>query len=249
MDTALVLEKSSEQSLEQAAPQLTSENSIDIQELSIVIVANELSAALLNPEFFVFSGIVPREWQLARNSVTSQQVTQLVFQNGISLLVEPGKISFSESINGKAQEDIAIARMAAKFVETMPKVDYQAIGINPKRIVTFQDQADGARKYLLETLLSPGEWQQFGREPMQASLNLSYLLDDCRFQLSIHPTQLRLSDDSQISGLLFSGNFHYELSVVEIDDRSKLIAQALSNWYGLLEAYRSLLKTKFQIIV
>lgn len=244
MEKAAVLEKPPEQSLDHSTqPHL--ENQIDIQELSIVIVAKGANPTLLNPDFFVFSGIVPKDWQLARNPVVSQRVIQLVFQNGISILVESGKITFSESISAKSEEEIAIAKMAAKYVETMPQADYQGIGINPKRIVTLKDQPDGAQKYLTQTLLSPGEWQQFGREPMQASLNLSYMLEDCRFQLSINPTQLQLPNDEQISGLLFSGNFHYELSTVTDAERQQQIHHALSNWYGLVETYRTLLETKF----
>jgi hypothetical protein len=244
------LEKSPAQLIEEGV-----DTPIDIQELAIVIVAKGTNPSLLTPDFFLYSGIIPRDWQLARDLIATPQVTQLVFQNGISVLVEPGKVTFSESISTKSVEEVSIAKMAAKFVETLPQADYQAVGINPKRIVTFNgqykgeqadgEQPDGVQKYMTETLLAPGEWQHFGEAPLQASLNLSYQLNDGRFQLNISPTQLRLPNAEQIPGLLFAGNFHYEVVGETPDALQQRIQQVLGNWSSQLETYQSLLAEKF----
>lgn len=254
MSTTATLETVSEQSLEQSSEQsleIASDQSVDIQELSIVVVAKGTNPNLLNPDFFVYSGIIPREWQLARPIVANPQVTQLIFQNGISVVVELDKVTFSESVNPTSLDDMTIADMATKLIAALPAAEYQAIGINPKRIISFNpdEQPGSAQQYLTETLLAPGEWQQFGQEPMQASLNLFYTLDDCRFQLSINPTQLRLSNDTEASGILFSGNFHYDLASANPGDRPQQIQKALSNWQEQLATYRSLLETKFMLKV
>jgi hypothetical protein len=254
MTNSATLEKAPEQSVEASAIESVESalsQPIDIQELAIVVVAKGTNPNLLNPEFFVYSGIIPRDWQLARPLVSNEQVTQLVFHNGISVLVEPNKVTFSEAIGSKSPEEMAIAELAKKYVAALPEADYQAIGINPKRVFTFNAPSENtapkaAHEYITGTLLAPGDWQGFGQE-MQASLNLSYTLDDCRFQLSINPTDLRLPNDEQITGLLFSGNFHYDIAAVAPADRPQQIAQALSSWQTQLETYRSLLDQQFKL--
>jgi hypothetical protein len=251
MSATVTLERVSDQSTEESIqqnhehPHQDSPESIDIQELAIVLVAKGFNPMLFNPDFFINSGIVPRDWQLARQPVLNQQATQLIFQNGIAILAEPGKITFSEAVSGKSNEQITIAKMAAKCVETMPKAEYQAIGINPKRVVSIKHEAEGAQSYLKDKLLCPGEWQEFGQAPMQASLNLAYQLEDCSLNLNINPTQLRLPNETTVSGLLFAGNFHYDVTDEHPEAKSQQILMAIGNWAKQLEAYRSLLDDKF----
>jgi hypothetical protein len=221
------------------------EQKIDIQELSIVIAVKGLNPTILNPDFLTYSGIVPTEWELARPPVLSTRFTQIIFQGGITIAAQPGSITFSESLNTKKVNEITVATLAHKYVETMPNAEYQAVSISPKRIVTFDDQVNGAHKYITETLLSSGSWQQIGNTPVQASVNLGYSFDHCRFVLNITENRLQLPDGEPIPAILFAGNFNYEINAEDVAARTNQLSQAIGNWQADLETYRNLLGTKF----
>ena len=65
---------------------------LEIQELAIVITAKNYDPSLLNPNFLKYSGIIPTDWELARQPVVSNRASQIVFNNGIY----PASVSFRD---------------------------------------------------------------------------------------------------------------------------------------------------------
>ncbi|MEO1620127.1 MAG: hypothetical protein AAFU53_03735 [Cyanobacteria bacterium J06632_3] len=216
-----------------------------IQELAIVVIAKGLNPTSFTPDFLVNSGIIPADWLLARKPVVNQQIAQIVFQNGISLTAQPGKITFSESIDTKADEELLVAQLADKYIEVLPQANYVALGINPQKVEIFNERPQDVQTFMTKTLLQPNSWQEMGTAPMQASFNLFYQLENCRLQLSLNPTELRLPNDARVPGLLFAGNYHYELSAEGSESRTQEIRDALSRWQSYLTEYRALIEDKF----
>lgn len=229
---------------DQSAPQSDTKKA-NIQELAIVVIAKGLNPTSFTPDFLVHSGIIPADWLLARKPVVNQQMSQVAFQNGIFLTAQPDKITFSESIDTKADEDLLIAQLADKYIESMPRANYIALGINPQKVEIFNERPQDVQTFMTKTLLQPNGWQDIGTEPMQASFNLSYQLEGCRFQLSLNPTELRLPNDARVPGLLFAGNYHYELAAEGSESRTQELRQALSCWKAHLVDYRALIEEKF----
>lgn len=229
----------SQQSLEQSLEQTS------LEELAIVVLAKGLNPASFTPDFLVHSGIIPADWALVRKPTISPQLSQVVFQNGISLTAEPNKVTFSESVMAKADEELTIAKLAAQYVETLPNAAYLAVGINPQKVVPFSDRPKDVHTFVTQTLLQPGPWQELGNAPMQASLNLAYQLEDWRLQLSLNPTELRLPGDALMPSLLFAGNFHYELKADGAEARKTELLEAIASWSEQLDCYRSLIEKQF----
>ena len=191
------------------------------------------------------SGIIPADWVLARQPVVNQQVAQIAFQNGISLVAQPNKVTFSESIGTKANDELMIAELATKYVEAMPQANYTAIGINPQKVEVFNEKPQDVHSFMTQSLLQAGAWQEMGTQPMRASLNLFYQFVMCHLQLNLNPTELRLPDDVRVPGLLFSGNYHYALSSEDPEARKRELSNALSQWQTHLSDYRALVAEKF----
>lgn len=240
--------KQQESTTEQTVTQPDAKNK-NIQELAIVVIAKGLNPTSFTPDFLVNSGIIPADWLLARKPVVNQQVSQIVFQNGISLTAQPGKITFSESIDTKADEELLVAKLADKYIEVLPQANYVALGINPQKVEIFNERSQDVQTFMTKTLLQPNSWQDMGTQPMQASFNLFYQLEDCRLQLTLNPTELRLPNEASVPGLLFSGNYHYELAAEGSDSREKEIREALSHWQANLSDYRSLIEDKFLALI
>lgn len=221
------------------------EQALDIQELAIVIAANSFNPTIVNPDFLKFSDIVPSDWELARPPALTNQLTQIVYQNGVSVVAQPGALTVSESLSTKTLADIEIAKLAHKAIDTLPSANYQAVGINPRRLVTFPNQPDGGRRYVVETLLASGPWKHLGTTPVKASINLAYTLEHCQLRLSIGETRLQLPDEEFLPAVLFTGNFQYEVVGNQREERLQSLHRAIDNWQSDLATYQELINTKF----
>jgi hypothetical protein len=216
------------------------------QELGIIIAAKNHKPTILNPDFLKYSGIVPDEWEIARQPVYTQSLSQVAFTNGVAIIAEPTRIIFIEAIENKTATEIAVADIAKKYVQTLPNVEYEAVGINPRGYIAFEEQRDAARLFLTETLLSPGKWQEVGNLPVRASLNLVYNLERSPFYLSINEAALRNPDETNTPIVLFSGSFSYEeVRSENPSERQNNVYQILENWQADLEAYQEIISSKF----
>ena len=217
----------------------------DIQELAIVLAARNHNATLLTWDFLKGSGVVPTDWELQRPPVFTAGSAQIIFKNGVNIVANSQTVSFSEAVTTKAFENVEVAKIARKYVATLPNLDYQAVGINPRRFIPFEEQPEQAHQYITETILSSGSWQNFGIAPMQAGINLVYTLERCQLRLGINEARLRFPDRETVPALLFAGNFHYEVTGDSAEERLQKIVRAIENWQKNVATYQELLDSQF----
>jgi len=218
----------------------------DMEEIGFSLVGNNLNPMMLSYEFLTSSGIVPRSWELAKEPVTSQRMSQIYFQNGVSIVAQPGVVNFVEGVNGRNLEELHCANIALEYVTKLPHAEYQRLNTNPKIIVPFGDnEPDGARKFITGVLLNTGSWKEFGKAPVQASLNLSYQLEQSILNLSINEAKIQLPNKMSLSALLFAGSFNYNLP--EEDDNTKLdkLTAYIKLWQEDMKTFRQVVKQKF----
>ncbi len=218
---------------------------IKVQELVIVIAIKNHNPALVTPDFLKYSGIVPAEWELARQPILTERVVQIIFTNGIGIVAEPHRIMFMEAIDGRAEKEVIIPSMTRKYVQTLPHMDYQAVGINPTGYANGDKQPDAARKYLSQTLLKPGTWQEVGTAPVRATVNYAYTLERGSFNLSVSEAILRQSEETTAPVVVFSGNFSYDITSKTGDEKLVSLYQAIENWSADLETYKEIVNNKF----
>ena len=166
----------------------------EIQELAIAISAKNLNPTMLSQEFLKQTGIVPNSWELGKQPVLGQNLSQVTFQNGVSIVAQPRTITFMESLGAKKPEELNIPNVASQYVEKLANAEYQALSITPKSLKPFPGDSQGARNFITQNLLSSGEWQNYGNAPVQAGLNLLYQLDRCQFSLSINEAKIQMPD-------------------------------------------------------
>ncbi len=215
---------------------------LDIQELAIVVAVKNHNPAILTVDFLMGSGVVPADWELARPAVLSNNAAQVMFNNGVSILAQPGSVTFSQAMSETTE--LAMPAMASRYVGVLPNLDYQAVGINPRRFVTF-DQLDGAHQFMTETLLAPGAWQAIGTAPMQAAVNLMYTLEGRVLRLNINEARLQPPEGEAIPAVLFAANFHYELAAASGQERVRILRQRIDHWQDDLHAFHDIVDHKF----
>jgi hypothetical protein len=221
------------------------ETTPNIQELAIVLAISNHNPTLLTPDFLAGSGIVPLNWELSRPPVFSAQASQVAFTNGISIVAQLGSVTFSESITNKPLEEVALASLASKYASALPNLDYRAVGISPKRFVTFEHQPDAAHTFITNTLLSPGSWQNAGTASLQANITLAYTFDQHQLRLNIAEARLQAADKEPIPIILFAGSFHYDLDGELGQARLTNLHKAIEHWRTDLETYQNLIDTQF----
>ncbi|MBE9212782.1 hypothetical protein IQ247_08760 [Plectonema cf. radiosum LEGE 06105] len=217
---------------------------VQIQELAIAITAKDLNPNAVNLDFLKYSNIISSDWELARPAVQTKSLTQLVFQNGIAIVTQPNRIVFAEAIDQKDIQQKIISQLAAKFIEKLPNIQYQAVGINPKGFVTFTE-SNGAANYVLKNLLASGEWREFGKTPVKAAIQLAYTLEDYILNLTINEGLLKISAEKSLPAVLFSGNFNYNIVGNHQQERLQDLHRILQNWNKNLETYQQLINDKF----
>ena len=216
-----------------------------IEEISLVIAAQDLTPTMMSQEFLKFSGIVPKEWELAQQPVLNPNFARLNFTNGVGIEAQPRTITFSEPLNKQVAE-LAIHQVADRYIKKLPHAEYIGLSLSPKILLPFPDSSTMVREYIIGTLLGSGSWKRIGNAPVQANINLMYFLDRCQLTISISEAKLQKSQEQPITAILFSGNFNYNvLGENSAKDRTAQTLDFLSNWNNDLEEFREIVNHKF----
>jgi hypothetical protein len=212
---------------------------INLQEVAIVIAVKELDPTLLTPEFLNYTQIVPASWIVAGQPVRTLQGSQVTFENGVSVIAQPQRISFAELAVDKPTAELQIPNLAAKFVEVLANLNFVGVGINLRGYIDFGSDKRAARDFIFQNLLAPGAWQQMGTEPVQAGINLSYTFDDRRLNLNINEATLQLPDNQTSAIALFGGNFDYDVAgTIAPAAHTQRIKQIVTNWQRDFQLYQ-----------
>ena len=218
------------------------ESNLNVQDLTIVITAQQLNPTMLTPDFLQYSGIVPTDWTLAQPPRTG---APLIFQNGVRIQAQANRVVFSEPIAAKETQEVMIPAVARKYIETLPNVSYQALGINLLGFVPFAGDEQGAHDYIFKRLLATGPWSEFGKARVGAALKFTYALEQAQLNLDINEARLRLSKDEEIAALLFAANFNWRIAGQVQSERLAFMGRVVGNWAANLKVYRDMVNSKF----
>ncbi|GAA6617250.1 hypothetical protein [Scytonema sp. NUACC26] len=218
---------------------------LGFEELAIALIANQFASTTLQLDFLKMSGILPPDWELQKQPVLTATVSQLNFKNGVNIVAQARSITFSQAIEPNSGNTPQIPALARQFVEKLPNADYQGISINPKILIAFSDGQNTARKFITETLLSPGLWNTIGIAQVQAAVNFFYQLERCKLLVNLNEAQVQQPNQIPMSALLFSGNFNYEIGNYGLEERLKQMIMRLENFSTDVEEFRAIVSNKF----
>ena len=217
-----------------------------IEEISLVIAAQDLTPTMMSLDFLKFSGIIGKDWELAQQPVLNPNFAQLNFANGVSINAQPRTITINEPLNNKRLEEIAIHQVARNYVEKLPHAEYMGLSFSPKILLPFPNAPESVRQYITGTLLGSGSWKHIGKAPVQASINLMYYLARCQLTIAISEARLQKPQEQPLVAIMFSGSYNYNLKFGrESANRVAQMNGFLDNWKSDLEEYRAIINQKF----
>lgn len=218
---------------------------LDLQEMTIVLVTESQSPAIINQEFLIYSGVVPREWELARQPIYTPQVVQLTFQNGLSITAQPGRIMITEVLGDQPMSESQMAGVARRFVQSLPNLQYEAMGFNPLGHANVGDGTEAVQQYFNQTLLAAGPWQSIGNQPVKSRISFTYTFDESQLNLTVSEAGIRNDDETVLPIVLFSGNFSYTLTSSIPTERIEQLCGQIDRWQAETERFQSIVNETF----
>lgn len=217
-----------------------------VEEIGIIIAAQDLTPTMMSQDFLKFSGIVPKDWELSQQPILSPSAAQLSYVNGVNITAQPRTITLSETLNNKQLEDIAISQIAVKYIEKLPLAEYLGVSFSPKILVPFPKNPQAVRLYITERLLNSGSWKNIGQAPVQAGINLTYSLERCQLSINIAEARLQQQKQPPVMALFFSGSFNYNVKQSTVaEEKVKQLKQALSFWQQDFQDFRDIVHNRF----
>lgn len=217
-----------------------------LEEISILVAAQDLTPTMMSQDFLKFSGIIPQDWELAQQPVLNPNFAQLNFKNGINITAQPRTITVSESLNRKNIDDVQAANIVINYIRKLLHAEYVGYSFSPKMLLPFPTSPQGVRQYITEQLLGRGPWKKIGNAPVQAGINLMYQLERCQLSISISEARLKQEQQQEILALLFSGSFNYQLVGKDSGQaRTNKLINFLNHWQQDLNKFRSIVTDKF----
>jgi hypothetical protein len=221
---------------------------LQITRLGIVILARNHNPSLLNPDFLKINEIVGSDWEVTSPSFTTETLSQVIYKNGVRIIVQPDQIAFDQLIkDGYSEDKVLLKNVILKYLDVLPHVNYQSIGINPLGHIIFDSQED-LDDYFSNYLLRPGDWKIFSGKQPSLSGTFTYDFEDHEINILMEAVYIseKGNDDDQQLGLLFKGNVNRNFeSDMASQDKLKLLIDKVNLWSGDVNSYIALINHCF----
>lgn len=175
---------------------------------SIVLAANSNNPTILNPDFLKYNDVVDGSWELKQAPICTPPFSQVIYTNDVSITSQLDKIVFSANIKEKNHEKFdEIYRIARKYFNLIPHVDYTGIGINPQYIFKFVTD-EKPEKFILKNFINIGV---LDKELIGIGFTLKFPINkNAICNLNIDSGKLGPEDKLQ-DVIIVKANFHHPL--------------------------------------
>ena len=219
----------------------------DIKEIGITIFGSHLHPAILNLEFLQLREIIPRDWNLVKQPIINPQLTQLQFDNNLTIMAQPGTVTFVDTVGKIEPSNLNAAYVASMYAQNLTQGQYDRVNIGAKIIVACTETQDAARRFLGETLMAMGPWQNIGNSPVQVGLTLYYDLDGAQLNMNINEATLQEPNKPPVSALIFGGAFSHYLIEQTAEGRLNQLRYYIKNWRKDWNTFKDIVYNKFLI--
>lgn len=158
--------------------------------------------------------LVPEEWELIPPAISTPILSQVKYQNGITVMFEPSKLSVT--LEGEEVDGAEIADLVGSIILVLPHVPYTGVGINFHAV----EEMESANSILIERVIKKGPWCNDELAPSQLSTKFVYERGDTsRLNLTVTSARaLKKSSEppEEKDVLLFDANFHSDLPDAEV---------------------------------
>ncbi|HEY9809689.1 MAG TPA: hypothetical protein V6D13_10135 [Halomicronema sp.] len=220
---------------------------LEIRDFSIVVLVDNHTPSILNPDFLKYNHIVPMDWELGRPPICSPAGAQVIFNNGINILAQPDKITFWEYLQADNFSP-QIAEVSAKYIDKVRYVNYRAVGLNFNAHIVADQDDGGTQDFIVENLIANGPWKNFKGFSPDVGVNFTYTMDNQTVTITLNYGFLeedQSPDKQPVPILNFSANFHRNISENSPAKNLSKIQEIIRSWETDLNTFKSLVTETF----
>ena len=205
----------------------TPQPDVMLVEVAVVLVANSIDPAMINPDFLRYDGIVDRALPVTGQPISTPVFSQATFEGGITVTAEPNRFVFVQQAEPLREDACTVPEIARRFLNKVPHPLYNATGINAKAVRSLDGELVNG---VADALVNGGQWMTFNEVLPVVGLKAVYSYDDRRFTLNIDGAKRKNSEGSESFGLLFQANVHRDIAGTSQQERLDRMQSILSGW-------------------
>jgi hypothetical protein len=221
---------------------------LESNNLVIALFAAEIIPSFLTEKFLKESTVIPKNWQFAQSPDIGESDALVVFTNGVQISAEEGAVFFSEDLTSKHPEQAIIPTIISRWVQIWSQqINHYGVAVKPNSFYTFkQNNTSKPNQYIPTDLLISNTLHNFSQDAVRATLELAMTSQKGEFSISLEDVLLQQQKDSSFkAGLLFKGNFNYDLSRLSGTDRQKALSKYINSWQEDWNKFHQILNQKF----
>ncbi len=202
---------------------------------SLVVVGESHNPTILNPDFLVHEGIVPKPWKWnVEETITTPPLALVRYTNSVHITVEQRKFQITDSKCESGPGKSRISEIAVGYVRILPHVKYTAVGCNFHALLPVANPG----RYLRERFLKPGPWNSYAAGLGTVGIKLSYEIDETlRMTLTIDAGEAQTSEGESPQEVVIIGvNFNRECKCPSVEDAVECLQQVPRDWGTFNEA-------------
>ena len=199
---------------------MVSESVFQLHSVSVVVTAEFHNPSILNRDFLVLQGIVPRDWEVDQ-SVITPPVSVVRYKNGIEWTVDQSRLEIVEKCGGTFRKRYNVHRLVNTYLKRLPHVPYRSLGLNCKVSMAIND----SQRWVTERFLKKGAWLQ--GEPKILGMTPKFMVDagDSVCQLALSNGKIQRPGGGQESTVAVDCNVHHQ-GPLEVNG----LRQAIARW-------------------
>ena len=190
---------------------------------SIVVLANENNPTILNPDFLKIQKIVPEDWEVSDDPITTPPFSSVKYSNGYTIIVENDKVQFAQDGESIDAPSTRLPEISQNYLTVLPHVKYSALGLNFRIAIT----ADDPKGLIVDLFIKDGPWNTPKNRLDVAGLKFIYEENDAKYLYSFDPGRIKPKQSSDAKNvILCTVNVHRDLNTDDpgaIDKLKKLI--------------------------
>lgn len=213
------------------------QSSVELVQLSVVLIADNVDPSVINPDFLRLNGIVNHGLQTGQPPFSTPVFSQVAFEDDFTVTAQTDRVEFVQRREALA-EDAASPNVARRFLEIVPYPSYKAISINPMGAKPLDPGYMGG---VADALIERGAWMAFGDVSPIISLKVTYIYENRKITMDVQDAKKLGADGSELPGLLFAANIHRDISETTQEQRIAKLMSILSEWKNDLSDFQALI--------
>lgn len=181
--------------------------------VSIVVVAEHHNPTILNPDFLKAAEIVPPDWEVAPDPITTPAMSLVRFTNGIVITVDQSRLHVGDNNRQEGPGDSPVAAIARKYVQKLPHVRFKSVGINFQGMI----RRSKPRDFLLQRFMTKTKWTSKADPVRKCAIKLEYDGKPGRATIELEASQVKPREQEskpkpdKYDVLLVRSNFHRDI--------------------------------------